>query len=190
MQVLFINAGAKSSGATQQILLTAQNALVPDVTSQVICLGERNIGFCKGCMSCYETGTCAQRDEMESLMDAIDAAQVLVIAAPSYWADVPGQFKVFIDRCTVYGDTNPHPSHRALRSGKVCYAFALRAGKRPMECEHIIETIAHWCGHMNILLGGSMYFCGISRKEDISPYQDKIIEQMKAWMAFHPTVKE
>ena len=104
---------------------------------------------------------------MESLIEKIDNVDILVIAAPSYWADVPGQFKVFIDRCTVYSETNPNPAHRELKLGKKCYGIALRTGRRTVECEHIIETIGHWCGHMKIDMAGSMYFCEIKDKADV-----------------------
>lgn len=94
---------------------------------------------------------------------------------------VPGQFKVFIDRCTVYSDTNPNAGHRTLKSPKKCYAIALRAGTRPVECEHIIETVKHWCGHMKIDMLDSMYFCGINDKRDIDEHKSYLCEKAKAW---------
>ena len=84
---------------------------------------------------------------------------------------LPGQFKVFIDRCTPFSDTCPHPDHWTLRPGKRCYAVALRTGGRPVECEHIIDTVEHWCGHMGVEMAGSMYFCRIEGKEDIEPHK-------------------
>jgi multimeric flavodoxin WrbA len=121
---------------------------------------------------------------MDSLINQIDDSDIIVIAAPSYWADVPGQFKVFIDRCTLYSETNPNPSHRILKSGKKSYVVALRTGTRPIECEHIIETIKHWGGHMNIDTIDSMYFCEIKDKEDILKHKDKIISKAKEWFQF------
>jgi multimeric flavodoxin WrbA len=119
---------------------------------------------------------------MEAIIDEIDSSDMIIIAAPSYWADIPGQFKVFIDRCTVYSDTNPNQYHRELKEGKKCYAIALRTGKRPVECEHIIESINHWCGHMKIDMTDSMYFCGINDKDDISIHKDQIKKKAKEWL--------
>ena len=54
-------------------------------------------------------------------------ADFVVIAAPSYWAEVPGQLKVFFDRSTPYGDTNP--SRRLWRKKPAKgIAIAVRAG--------------------------------------------------------------
>lgn len=183
MRVLLLNAGAKNHGATQEILLTVQSALPCGTVSEIVCLGEQNIKYCMGCKLCYDTCKCVQTDDMESVFSRICAADTLVIAAPSYWADVPGQFKVFIDRCTAYSNTNTNAAHDTVKAGLKCYAIALRTGSRPMECEHIIETIKHWCGHMNIEPAGSMFFFGIADENDIVPHKADIVQQTKAWFA-------
>lgn len=183
MKILLLNAGAKNYGATQEILTILSNELPDDATADIVCLGDLDIGYCKGCKVCYDTCNCVQKDDMESIIDLIDISDIIVIAAPSYWADVPGQFKVFIDRCTVYSDTNLNPNHRTLKSPKKCYAIALRAGGRPVECEHIIETVKHWCGHMKIDMVDSMYFCGINDKCDIDKHKTYICKKAKAWFS-------
>ena len=38
------------------------------------------------------------------------------IITPSYWADIPGQFKAFIDRCTPW--CNTHEPHATIKPGK------------------------------------------------------------------------
>lgn len=179
MKILLLNAGANNHGATQEILAILRDALSCD--TELVCLGDLNIGYCKGCKVCYDTCKCVQTDEMEPLLDRIDSADRIVIAAPSYWADVPGQFKVFIDRCTAYSDTNQNPNHRTLKGSKKCYAIALRTGTRPVECEHIIETVKHWCGHMKINMVDSLYFCEINDKYDIEPYKAEICAKAKLW---------
>jgi len=182
MRILLLNAGAKNYGATQEILMTIKSQIPSTETVYSICLGDVFLKFCKGCKSCYDTCKCIQEDDMESIINKIDSADIIIIAAPSYWADIPGQFKVFIDRCTVYSDTNPNPNHRELKGGKKCYAIALRTGGRPMECEHIIETVSHWCGHMKIKLVDSMYFCGINDKQDISQHKESIRKKAIEWL--------
>ena len=118
---------------------------------------------------------------MESVLAKIEECDALVIAAPSWWADIPGQFKVFIDRCTPYGVTDPASQSFYFRPRKKCYAVALRAGTRPVECEHIIECIAHWCGHMGIEMVDSLYFCGINGPKDIEPHKERIGKKATEW---------
>lgn len=182
VRILLLNASAKNYGATQEILFTIKKQVRSIDTFDNICLGDVNLKFCKGCKLCYDTCKCNQEDDMETIINKIDSSDIIIVAAPSYWADIPGQFKVFIDRCTIYSDTNPNPSHRELKSGKKCFAIALRTGIRPMECEHIIETIHHWCGHMKINLVDSMYFCGIKDKQDVTRYKDIIRKKTIEWL--------
>ena len=181
MRVLLVNAGAKNHGATQDILRTAQAALPSGWESELLCLGDCNLRFCRGCKACYARGDCFQQDDVKTILQKMEAADILMIAAPSYWADIPAQFKAFIDRCTPYADTSTHPDHWRLSPGKRCYGIALRAGRRPMECEHILETIAHWCGHMGVEMAGSAYYCGIDSAADMAPRLPEVRETVENW---------
>ncbi len=181
MQVLLLNASPKNSGATQEILSIVKSKLPSIIFSELLCLGDFNIAYCLGEKTCYDTCRCIHNDDMELLIEKIDKADVLIIASPSYWADVPGQFKVFIDRCTAYSDTNPNPAHRVLTQGKKCYGIALRTGVRSVECEHIIETIKHWCGHMKVDMVDSTYFCEINDKADVIKITESIHTKVNEW---------
>lgn len=183
MNVLFLNLSPKNSGATQEILKTLREAAPVEAQTELICLGDLEIGYCRGCKACYQTGKCVVKDDMQALMDKLQKADVLVMAAPSYWADVPGICKSFIDRCTPYGDTNPDPARPRLTAGKRCYGIALRTGTRPMECEHILGTIEHWCGHMGIEMAEGIYFCQIEDKRDIEPHKALLREKAGVWFA-------
>ena len=183
MKVLLLNAGAKNSGATGAILQTVRNALPRNAEAELLCLGDCDLRFCRGCKRCYADGDCFQRDDVRVILEKMEAAEVLVIASPSYWGDIPGQFKVFIDRCTPYADTNSHAGHRRLSPGKRCYAIALRAGQRPMECEHIIACIEHWCGHMGVTMADSTYLCGIDSAADLPPKLPALRDTVRAWFA-------
>lgn len=183
MNVLLMNMSPKNYGATQEILKTLQDAAPAGVETELVCLGDLEIGYCKGCKACYETRECVVKDNMPALMDRLEAADILVMAAPSYWADVPGICKSFFDRCTPYGDTSPDPEHPALKAGKKCYGIALRTGVRPMECEHILQSIGHWCGHMGITMAEGIYFCQIEGKEDIAPHKAMLREKAGVWFS-------
>lgn len=49
-------------------------------------------------------------------------AEIIVSVAPSYWADIPGQFKSFIDRVTPW--CNTHEPHATIKQGERGYAIA------------------------------------------------------------------
>lgn len=94
--------------------------------------------------------------------------------SPSYWADIPGQFKVFIDRCTPW--CNTHEPHAKISSGKKGYTIALRTGPGMGECERIIVSIEHFYGHMEIECCDSLGLCSVEYKEDLDCRKEEIIE--------------
>ncbi len=183
MNILLLNMSPKNGGATQKILEVLREAAPEEAQTELLCLGDFSIGYCKGCKACYRIRQCVIQDDMQVLMEKLQKADVLVLAAPSYWAGVPGICKSFIDRCTPYGDTNPDPERPALKKGKRCYGVALRTGTRPMECEHILDTIEHWCGHMGIEMADGIYFCQIEGKKDIEPHRALLWEKAGVWFA-------
>ena len=98
----------------------------------------------------------------------------IICVAPSYWADIPGQFKAFIDRCTPW--CNTHEPHAAISSGKKGYSIALRTGPNMRECNRIIESIEHFYGHMEIECCDRLGLCSIECKEDVEKRKTEIIE--------------
>ena len=97
-------------------------------------------------------------------MAEFDKADVIVSVSPSYWADIPGQFKAFIDRCTPW--CNTHEPHAAIGGGKKGYAIALRTGPGMRECERIIQSIEHFYGHLEIAACGHLGLTGVERRQD------------------------
>lgn len=94
--------------------------------------------------------------------------------SPSYWADIPGQFKVFIDRCTPW--CNTHKPHAKISSGKKEYTIALRTGSGMGECERIIASTEHFYGHMEIECCDSLGLCSVEYKEDLECRREEIEE--------------
>ena len=92
--------------------------------------------------------------------------------SPSYWADIPGQFKAFIDRCTPW--CNTHEPHSPISKGKKGFSIALRTGSSMGECERIIRSIEHFYGHLEIECCGRLGLCSVEYKENVEPRIDEI----------------
>lgn len=67
-----------------------------DVT--LISLRDKQIGFCRGCLTCQKTGSCVIRDDVPVLEAQVLAADVVVWATPIYYYEMSGQMKTLIDR--------------------------------------------------------------------------------------------
>ncbi|MCI8767993.1 MAG: flavodoxin family protein [Ruminococcus sp.] len=76
-----------------------------------------------------------QHDDVDKIMENYEWEDIIISVSPSYWADILGQFKAFIDRCTPW--CNTHEPHAALSAGKKGYVVALRTGTSMRECQRI-----------------------------------------------------
>ena len=172
MNALILNCSPVRGGATAEIVRVAAESLRGRYDVRSVCIDDYDIRFCKGCRSCHSTAQCFLHDDMEKLMGQWEWADIILCVSPSYWADVPGQFKAFIDRCTPW--CNTHEPHASIGPGKRGYAIALRTGPGMHECERIIGTIRHFYGHMEIETCGSLGLCSVENREDVAPRKHEI----------------
>lgn len=172
MNILVINCSPVRNGATAEIVDIVCGYVSDGNQVRAVCIDDYEVKLCKGCRSCHATARCAQKDDVASIMAQFAWADSIVSVAPSYWADIPGQFKVFIDRCTPW--CNTHEPHAVLPRGKRGYAIALRAGSGMRECERIIDSIEHFYGHLEIEPRGHIGLCSVDGKEAVAGRMDEI----------------
>jgi len=174
MNALIMNCSPVKTGATARIAEIVSGQLVQRYSVRNVCIDDYRFDFCKGCRTCHRTARCVLQDDFGKLLAQLEWADAIVCIAPSYWADVPGQFKAFIDRCTPW--CNTHEPHAALRSGKKGYTIALRTGPNMPECMRIIGTIEHFYGHMEIEASGHLGLCAIEYRENVEPRIPEILD--------------
>ena len=63
-----------------------------------ICLYDKTIHFCKGCLACQKTGHCIIQDDADSIIQKMQVAEVIVFATPIYYYEMCGQMKTMLDR--------------------------------------------------------------------------------------------
>lgn len=172
MKVLVLNCSPVRTGATAEIVKIVSDELSDRYNVKTACIDDFEFSFCKGCRSCHTTAECVQHDDVDVLMNEFEEADVIIAVSPSYWADVPGQFKAFIDRCTPW--CNTHEPHKTLPVGKKGYAIALRTGPNIAECNRIIGTIEHFYGHLEVECCGSLGLTSIEYKNDLDSRKQEI----------------
>ena len=81
-------------------------------------LYEKNLAFCTGCRVCLKTEQCVQKDDIQEITSLLRECQVVILAAPVYWANVPAPVKNLFDRLlgTAMEETTTFPKPRL--SGK------------------------------------------------------------------------
>ena len=177
MNALVINCSPVRTGATAEIAKIVSDSLLDRYTTKFVCIDDYRFEFCKGCRRCHVTGECVQSDDVDLLMNEFSTADVIVCVSPSYWADIPGQFKAFIDRCTPW--CNTHEPHATIKPGKKGFTIALRTGPNMPECERIIGSIEHFYGHLEIESVGHLGLTSIEYKADVESRKQEILDFCK-----------
>ena len=78
----------------------------------------------KGCQACYsckkKSEKCVVNDDLSEVLEAVHEADVLVMATPTYYGEVTGQLKSFIDRTFSFlgPDFHTNPNASRLSPGK------------------------------------------------------------------------
>jgi len=99
---------------------------------------------CQGCMMCKtKLEKCAVKDDLETVLDSVRDADILVMATPTYYGEVSSQMKGFIDRTFSYLKpdymTNSIPSR--LQGGKQLVFIQTQA----QPDENQFADVFPWC---------------------------------------------
>ncbi len=107
-KVVVIN-GSYRKGRTvdQAVDEIVKGAKAKGAEVKVVFLRDKNIKYCANCRSCTRTakgvrGLCGQKDDMNSILNEVDAADSLVLAAPVNHYNVTALMRCFIERTICY----------------------------------------------------------------------------------------
>lgn len=77
-------------------------------------LYEKQLSFCTGCRACMDTHICIQKDDIQEIAALLRKSQLVILAAPVYWANVPAPVKNLFDRLlgTAMEETSAFPKPR------------------------------------------------------------------------------
>lgn len=166
LKAVCIVGSPRAEGSTATIAAEIVGALVEHgYQAQTILIGDADIAYCFGCRACEKTGECVQTDDVQQIVESMLYADMVIMASPSYWGDITGQLKVFIDRCTSYGNANP--ARKAMQTSAKGVAIAVRAGKSIGESMRLVATMEHFLSHLDIPLVRYFTAEGIGSKADL-----------------------
>jgi len=166
LKAVCILGSPKANGSTAAVAAEILRGLEDrGFQTALIRLSECNIGYCRGCKACYQTGTCVQQDDAAQIVGETLGADLVIVASPSYWGDVTGQLKVFIDRCTPF--CNQNAAKLPVQTAAKGAAVAVRAGQNKQENLHLVHTIEHFLGHLEIPLIDSFTVEGVDTVGDL-----------------------
>ena len=132
---------------------------------------------CLGCMACRTKGECVlPEDDAQRFLKKLQEADVIIMGAPCYWGNIPGQMKLLFDRL-VYGmmrDTDRFPE--PLMRGKKCILLSTCTTPWPWNvwfnqsrgAIHAMREICHYAGFKivaTIERGGTAKHSSLSEKD-------------------------
>ena len=119
---MIINGSPRKKGLISQMLdIIRESAESRGDQMQTIYTNDLNIKPCIGCMVCRTKLKCSiAEDDSQRVLKMLQDADAIIMGAPCYWGNIPGQMKLLFDRI-VYGmmrDTPRFPE--PLMKGKKC----------------------------------------------------------------------
>lgn len=122
-KILIINGSPRKNGNISKML----EAIKEETEKQganvsAVHVHDLQVRPCNGCMSCRKNLACVlPEDGAQSTLRLINSCDVLVIGAPCYWGNLPGELKILFDRI-VYGMMGespkgiPQPLHKGKKA--------------------------------------------------------------------------
>jgi multimeric flavodoxin WrbA len=138
-------------------------------TVQVLYPHDMDIHPCIGCYQCYNTGSCIYEDDMSMIIDAFNAAHLLVLCSPVYTMTVPAGLKALIDRCQSYHARRLLTADQSRRKG-LLLAVAGRKGLSNFSC--LQSTIYTFMRNLGIRPCTEVLVDGLDEIQDIRKIPD------------------
>ena len=104
MNILIINGSPRKKGLISQMLdIMREEAENRGDKVQTVYTNDLSIKPCIGCMACRTKLKCSMaEDDSQRVLKMIQNADAIIMGAPCYWGNIPGQMKLLFDRI-VYG---------------------------------------------------------------------------------------
>ena len=100
MKVLGVVGSQRKNGNTSALVKEALKPFEENgIDTELLFLGDYNINDCNGCDGCQDTFRCIVDDDMQDIYPKILEADAIVLGSPTYFYNISGDMKTFIDRC-------------------------------------------------------------------------------------------
>lgn len=105
---IFVLSTSPRRGGNSETLADAFIRGAEEAGNQVekVCLYDKTIGFCKGCLACLKSHRCVIHDDADIIAQKMRQADVLVFATPIYYYEMCGQMKTMLDRANPLFDSD------------------------------------------------------------------------------------
>jgi multimeric flavodoxin WrbA len=154
MNVIAFNASPRKDGNTRRLIDAALAEIEREgIETEVVNIGRKKVHGCIACMKCFENldRRCIFDDDLiNGCIEKMAAADGIIIASPTYFADMTPEAKALIDRAGFVGIANGNLFSRKVGAG---ISVARRAG-----AVTTVDSINHFFGISDMVTVGSTYW--------------------------------
>ena len=154
MNVVAICGSARRNGNTAMLARTVLTELEPaGIETELVQLAGKEIRGCLACRKCFEKKDrrCSGRDDdVNGLIEKMIAADGILLASPTYFADLSSEMKALIDRAGYVAKANEDLFKHKVGAAVVA---ARRAG-----AIHAFDSMNHFFFISQMIVPGSSYW--------------------------------
>ena len=131
MNVLGVVGSSRKNGNTSFLVKQALHTIESkDIKTELLFLGDYNIGGCIGCEGCKNTYKCVIMDDMQKIYPLIENSDALILGSPTYFYNITSDMKAFIERLYCYqifsqNDRSVWSSVNEVLGGKYAVVIAI-----------------------------------------------------------------
>ncbi len=154
MKVIAFNGSARKDGNTAMLVSYVFGELEPEgIKTELVHLAGMPIQGCKACYTCFEKKDQRCIQEKDSANDCIERmieADGIILASPTYFADISPELKALIDRAGMVAKANDDLFKRKIGAAIIAVR---RAGSI-----HAFDSINHFFFISQMIVPGSNYW--------------------------------
>jgi multimeric flavodoxin WrbA len=185
MKVVAFNGSARRDGNTTMLVKYVFEELHKhDIETELVQLAGKHPHGCIACYQCFERKNrrCAvDTDCVNECIEKMDQADGIILASPTYFADLSTELKAIIDRCGMTSRANGDMFKRKVGAAVATHR---RGG-----AIHVLDSINHFftIGQM-IIVGSSYWNFGVGReKGEVAGDEEgvntmRVLGQNMAWL--------
>lgn len=176
MKVLAVSGSARKNGNTVQLIHRVFEGLEKEgIKTELIQLAGKKLRGCTACYQCFEKKNkrCSVvEDEMNDFIEKMIEADGIILASPTYFADISSEMKALIDRSGMVARANDNMFKR--KAGAAVVAV------RRCGAIHAFDSMNHFFLISEMIIPGSSYWnVGIGREIGAVDKDEEGLETMR-----------
>lgn len=154
MKVLAVNGSPRKGGNTETLIRTVFEVVENEgIETELIHIGGKIIRGCTACAKCWENKDekcIVKGDDVNEYIQKVKEADAVILASPTYFANISSELKAFIDRVGMVAKANDDLFKRKLGSAVIAVR---RSGS-----VHAFDSVNHFFLIGQMIVVGSSYW--------------------------------